>query len=890
MERYFKILVIIIGLILFSSQVVIVKGFTETEIISRDEGVKLFYTVTIEKDKPTFHVSLKAINVDSGEFILDFQVVRLNDFNNYISNLQFRDTTGNLQSTYLGNFAWKVNQSGGTLSIEYDVNKIIPFQPIASRDIGEKEASVYINNEGGIFYGQDVFIKPSFFMESARNVSDIEVKFDLPLGWQLVTPYIDNGEYLKVPKITNLYLCDFVNRSIYFGNMKYYSESKAGNCIIKFGVLKDDESDEADFYLSNEDEVKQCTERVALAVNELEKLFGENPYPVIPVVASFLSPDGWGYPPCIFGEVQYWPPERYDETIGHLYYCWMRETFDAPTGANYLICKGIGESYLGNKLAYKLTGDKHYLGKIYHYCLVYKGAQNTEYSSRYEIHDEYYRGCVIGLWLDKLIQNETGGKKSLEDVNKYLYQKFKNTEHEINIKDLEEAVDIITGQNNSLLYQKYLEGEENIPVDEYMQVYKDDFNEFIKVLATSHDWHKDDYRNYAIPFFVGVEIAMRLPIDLPLSVLILSHCRDFGKYMLKNYEVDNITESKVEAALTRLTGKDCTGFFKQWKDSYGELSLDEMKEWLKSYLPYPPQDVRAAFENNSVVIDWKSVEWRYQSGYYEVIGYAIYRGETPYEGTLIGRVDSSKTIYYDSNIERGKTYYYWVKSIENLFQEFEVLSEPSSVVSVDTGFRISCFPASGGSISPSGTIQVNYGESKTFTITPYSGYKISTVKVDGKSIGPVSSYTFTNITSDHTIEATFEEEKKETVIILQIGDKNFTVNGGTRTLDSPPIIKNGRTLLPIRAVVEALGGTAGWDATERKVTVTLSSTTIELWIGKSIAKVNGIDTPIDATNSKVVPEIINSRTMLPLRFVAENLGCNVQWDGTTKTITIIYNQ
>jgi len=59
-------------------------------------------------------------------------------------------------------------------------------------------------------------------------------------------------------------------------------------------------------------------------------------------------------------------------------------------------------------------------------------------------------------------------------------------------------------------------------------------------------------------------------------------------------------------------------------------------------------------------------------------------------------------------------------------------------------------------------------------------------------------------------------------------------------------------------------------------------------IGKSIARVNSVDTPIDSTNSKVVPEIINSRIMLPLRFVAESLGCDVQWDGTTKTITITY--
>jgi len=128
----------------------------------------------------------------------------------------------------------------------------------------------------------------------------------------------------------------------------------------------------------------------------------------------------------------------------------------------------------------------------------------------------------------------------------------------------------------------------------------------------------------------------------------------------------------------------------------------------------------------------------------------------------------------------------------------------------------------------------------------------------------------------------------EKLVVLKINEKNFTVNNEPHTLDSPPVIKNSRTLLPIRAVVEALGGSVSWDATERKVTVSLGSTTIELWIGKNTAKVNDVDTPIDSTNSKVVPEIIKERTMLPLRFVTENLGCDVQWDGTTKTITITY--
>ena len=128
----------------------------------------------------------------------------------------------------------------------------------------------------------------------------------------------------------------------------------------------------------------------------------------------------------------------------------------------------------------------------------------------------------------------------------------------------------------------------------------------------------------------------------------------------------------------------------------------------------------------------------------------------------------------------------------------------------------------------------------------------------------------------------------KTVVVLQIGKSTFTVNGARKTLDSLPVIKNGRTLVPIRAIIEALAGTVGWDATTKKATVTLGKKTIALWIGKSAATVNGVSTPIDSTNAKVVPEIIGGRTMLPLRFVTENLGCAVAWAAATKTITITY--
>ena len=66
-------------------------------------------------------------------------------------------------------------------------------------------------------------------------------------------------------------------------------------------------------------------------------------------------------------------------------------------------------------------------------------------------------------------------------------------------------------------------------------------------------------------------------------------------------------------------------------------------------------------------------------------------------------------------------------------------------------YTITASAGVGGSITPSGSVSVNHGRNGTFTITPSTGYVVSNVVVDGSSVGAVSSYTFSNVTSAHTI-------------------------------------------------------------------------------------------------------------------------------------------
>lgn len=129
-------------------------------------------------------------------------------------------------------------------------------------------------------------------------------------------------------------------------------------------------------------------------------------------------------------------------------------------------------------------------------------------------------------------------------------------------------------------------------------------------------------------------------------------------------------------------------------------------------------------------------------------------------------------------------------------------------------------------------------------------------------------------------------------VVLRIGDPFMTVGGLTVAIDASgkvaPIIQNSRTLLPIRALIETLGGTVGWDPVARKATIALKGTTLQLWIGKATATVDGRSVPIDAADKRVVPVITAGRTLLPLRFVAESLGLDIVWDAALRSITLNY--
>lgn len=116
---------------------------------------------------------------------------------------------------------------------------------------------------------------------------------------------------------------------------------------------------------------------------------------------------------------------------------------------------------------------------------------------------------------------------------------------------------------------------------------------------------------------------------------------------------------------------------------------------------------------------------------------------------------------------------------------------------------------------------------------------------------------------------------------MSIGSKSMTVNSAKRAIDAAPVMKDGSTYVPIKYVLDAFGGNAVWDAKTKSILVLRGSKVLDLTVNKKEFILNG-----KRQSAEVAPLILNSRTLVPLRLVSEQLGLTVKWEQNTKTVTI----
>ena len=110
---------------------------------------------------------------------------------------------------------------------------------------------------------------------------------------------------------------------------------------------------------------------------------------------------------------------------------------------------------------------------------------------------------------------------------------------------------------------------------------------------------------------------------------------------------------------------------------------------------------------------------------------------------------------------------------------------------------------------------------------------------------------------------------------------SLQINGSEISAEVPPTIIDGRTMVPVRAIFEAVGANIDFDAETKTITARKGDTTVNMTVGANAVTVNNKEVQLDAP-----AVIVNGRTLAPARFVAETFGYTVQWDAENKIVKI----
>lgn len=163
-------------------------------------------------------------------------------------------------------------------------------------------------------------------------------------------------------------------------------------------------------------------------------------------------------------------------------------------------------------------------------------------------------------------------------------------------------------------------------------------------------------------------------------------------------------------------------------------------------------------------------------------------------------------------------------------------------------------------------------------------YRASATNEGGTGYGKIKEFSITENSSESGADPSTDPDNDGagpgTVPDPGDGTIRVALNGWTMSFDVPPIIENDRTLVPLRVIFEALGAGVEWDETTQTVKAERHGTVIALVIGGK-AYIN--DQPVELD---VPAKIVNGRTLIPLRFVSEAMGCKVDWDGVARTVNI----
>lgn len=329
--------------------------------------------------------------------------------------------------------------------------------------------------------------------------------------------------------------------------------------------------------------------------------------------------------------------------------------------------------------------------------------------------------------------------------------------------------------------------------------------------------------------------------------------------------------------------------------------------------PPAPTDLKVALDGNVAVLTWNDNSENEDSF---LIQCSSDGGAWDKEASALAGVLTGKVTYRYTNLNPGTTYKFRVRAIRNSGNNSPFSNEVTATVSSST-------PIPGAPIAPSNLIASAYQTAIALSWKDNSdnedGLYLSRREANGTwknfqqlipgtqsykdwDVVPGTSYSYkiqafnhsglsaeSNIVTFTAPSAATRSKVDSKLLKFYVDSNTYYINDKTATMEVAPVIYHSRTMLPIAYIADPIGAQTTWDEASGKITISLNNKTIELWRGSNTARVNGAAVSIDANDLAVTPLVLPpGRTMVPLGFIAQNLGCTVNWNAATREVTINY--
>ncbi len=255
----------------------------------------------------------------------------------------------------------------------------------------------------------------------------------------------------------------------------------------------------------------------------------------------------------------------------------------------------------------------------------------------------------------------------------------------------------------------------------------------------------------------------------------------FDENVVVTYPQEEAASTKGRALRASARSSSQTGTWVEVKRSEGDSAIQTCEYYIN---PTPNSDgsvqvqIRTKLYCKKTNAFWTTTKTIYDNG-----SQCAYIGEDWDSIAYPGQTISQQASFA---VKGGGSHH--ITSIETIFR-YSAGTQAGWDFYIDIPYRISASAGTGGSISPNGHSLINAGDSKTYTVTPASGYRIKDVLVDGKSAGVPATYTFSNVQGDHTITANFQKVWTVTYVDGVTGEKlgeEVVDEGGNATAPEAP--------------------------------------------------------------------------------------------------------